>query len=90
VFIKVGDHVNAVGRDAHGHMLLFLGLTDGDPGGGFSKEAILPDFSQNQAHESGDEAAVPPAGGFKSGPEVAAQAAFAGGAVIQKKAVGAA
>jgi hypothetical protein len=47
------------------------------------------DPSKDESHHAADEVAVAPAGGLKSGPEVAVETSFARLAVIKKKAVGA-
>lgn len=46
------------------------------------------DSPKDESHHAADEAAVVPAGGLKSGPEVAVQTSFARLAVIEEKTVG--
>ena len=47
------------------------------------------DTPKDESHHAADEVAVVPAGGLKSGPEVAVQTSFARLAVIEEKTVGA-
>jgi hypothetical protein len=66
-----------------------LSMTKGNPSGGILKSTDGTNTSKDESHHAADEAAVAPAGGLKSGPEVAVQASFARLAVIKKKTVGA-
>lgn len=84
------NHVDAIGRNPHFHVFGLLLVVEGHPGADFLECSQPPDPADQQAHESGDQATVSPAGGLEGRPEVAVQASFAGNAVIQEKAVGAA
>jgi hypothetical protein len=70
-------------------MLGSLSLTKGNPSGDISKSTDGADTPKDESHHAADEAAVAPAGGLKSGPEVAVETSFARLAVIEKKTVGA-
>jgi len=79
--------VNTVGRNAHLHMLVFLKVAYRDPGGHLVECADGADAAKDESHETTDQAAILPAGGLKSGPEVATQTTLTRLTVVQEKAV---
>ena len=82
-------HMNSFPRDAHLDVFEPLLLIESHPGPDVLEQTQMPDATKNQAHESRNQAAVPPAGGLEGRPEVSVQAPLTRLAVIQKKAVGA-
>ena len=82
--------VNMVGGNTHLHMLLFLEVANRDPSGNIVECADGADAAKDQSHKTTDNAAVSPAGGLESGPEVATQTTLARLAMVQEKTVSAA
>ena len=87
--VKVGNDVNPLLGDSHLHVFGFLGMAEGNPGGGILKSTDGTDTAEDKPHHAADEVAVAPAGSLESGPEVATQTTLARLAVIEKKAIGA-
>ena len=87
--VEVRDDVNPLLGDSHLDVFGFLGMAEGNPGGGILKSTDGTDTAEDESHHAADEVAVAPAGGLESGPEVSVQTSLARLAVIKKKAVGA-
>ena len=68
-------------------MLLFLKVAYRDPGGHLVECADGADAAKDEPHETADQVAILPAGGLKSGPEVATQTTLTRLTVVQEKAV---
>jgi hypothetical protein len=85
----VGNDVNPLFGDSHLDVFGFLGMAEGNPGGGILKSTDGTDTAEDESHHAADEVAVAPAGGLESGPKVAVETSFARLAVIEKKAIGA-
>ena len=68
-------------------MLLFLEVANRDPGGHLVECADGADAAKDESHETTDQAAILPAGGLKSGPEVTTQTTLTRLTVVQEKAV---
>ena len=81
------DVVNTVGWNAHRHMLVFLKAAYRDPGAHLVECADGADAAKDESHETADQVAILPAGGLKSGPEVATQTTLTRLTVVQEKAV---
>ena len=79
--------VNTVGWDTHLHMLVFLKGAYRDPGGHLVECADGANAAKDESHETTDQAAILPAGGLKSGPEVTTQTTLTRLTVVQEKAV---
>jgi hypothetical protein len=87
--VKVRDDVNPLLGNSHLDVFGFLGMAEGNPGGGILKSTDGADTPKDESHHAADELAVAPAGGLERGPEVAVETSFARLAVIEEKAIGA-
>ena len=82
--------MNPILWNTHSYVFRALSLTEGNPRGHILKSPYRTDTTENESHETTDEATVSPASGLERRPEVATQTTFARLAVVQEKTVGAA
>src|SRR5271170_3182767 len=81
------NHPDALRRYAHADVLPLLRLADGHPAEDLLEERQAANVMGDHSHPSAVEMAVVPARGLEGGPEIAREAALAGLAVVEEKAV---